>query len=633
MPEVAASAWLWLSAATEERTLLVDAIVYLAAAVIFVPIASRLRLGSVLGYLAAGCAIGPFGLRLVKDVENILHFSEIGVVLMLFLIGLELEPRRLWQMRRAVFGGGALQLAACGAALAAAGIGAGLPWRGALIAGLALALSSTAIAVQTMKERGLLGAPMGRAAFGILLFQDIAAIPLVGIVPLLSEQAHAEPHAAGPAWAPFAKVAGAIAGVVILGRFATRPALRAIAKTGLREASTAFALLLVIGIAKVMDMVGVSMGLGAFLAGVLLAGSEYRHALETDIEPFKGLLMGLFFIAVGMSIDFGLLAGQPLVLAALVLGFTALKAAALYFVAGRVGLTKGPNAQGLLFAALLSQGGEFAFVVFGVARAARLLPGDWDKKLTLVVALSMALTPVLVIAASWLERRRSAAPPREPDAIEDESAPVILAGFGRFGQIVGRVLFASGIKATVLDFDPDVIDMLRRFGFRIFYGDATRIDLLEAAGAARAKVLVNAIDDVGANLRLVDLVRHHFPNLQIVARARDVRHFYELRNRGVAVVERELFDSALVAGRRTLELLGVRAHEAHERAAKFRRHNLGMLEDLRTTGDPGDTNARVAKARAARDELERQFEKDREDLGQQIGGQWRAREDADSGDR
>ena len=612
-----------------ERTVLVDAIVYLTAAVICVPIASRLRLGSVLGYLIAGCVIGPFGLGLVRDVETILHFAELGVVLMLFLIGLELDPSRLWQMRRSVFGGGAAQLGACGAVLVAGGLASGLPWKGALIAGLAVALSSTAIAVQTMKERGLLASPMGKAAFAILLFQDIAAIPLVGIVPLLSEEASAP---TGSRWLGFAKVASAIIGVIVIGRFATRPALRLIAKTHLREVSTAFALLLVIGIAQIMERVHVSMGLGAFLAGVLLASSEYRHALETDIEPFKGLLMGLFFIAVGMSIDFGLLASQPLLLLGLVLGFTLLKAGALYLVARRLGVARGPAPQGLMFAALLSQGGEFAFVVFGVARAARLLPGEWDKRLTLMVALSMALTPILVVLADLVQRRRGAAEAREPDAIEGEDAPVIIAGFGRFGQIVGRMLFASGLRATVLDIDPDAIELLRRFGFRIFYGDATRLDLLESAGAAHAKVLVNAIDDVEANLKLVDLARRHFPQLKIVARARNVSHWFELRKRGVDILERELFDSALMAGRRTLEVLGVGPYEARERAAKFRRHNLSSLEELR--GEDGvelDLGQRTERARVARDQLERQFEKDREELDHQVGGHWQDRPSGESG--
>ncbi|MCC6644935.1 MAG: glutathione-regulated potassium-efflux system protein KefC [Polyangiaceae bacterium] len=602
-----------------EHSLLEDAIAYLGAAVVCVPLAARLRLGSVLGYLAAGAAIGPSGLGLVSNVESILHFSELGVVLMLFLIGLELEPSRLWQLRGPVFGGGAAQLIACGGALMVAGVAAGLPLKGALIAGLALALSSTAIAVQTMKERGLLAQPVGRASFAILLFQDIAAIPLVGVVPLLSDAAV---PSAEPRWVGAAKVAAAILGVVVLGRFATRPALRVIAKTGLREVSTAFALLLVIGIAALMSRVGVSMGLGAFLAGVLLASSEYRHALETDIEPFKGLLMGLFFIAVGMSIDFALVASHPALIAALVAGFTLLKAGALGLVARRLGLSGGPAPSGAMFAALLAQGGEFAFVVFGVAREARLLPGDWDKRLTLTVALSMALTPLLVIAAErW--QRRAAPPPREADAIEGDDAEVILAGFGRFGQIVGRLLFASGLRATVLDVDPDSIELLRRFGFKVFYGDATRLDLLESAGAGRAKVLVDAIDDVTASLALVDLAQHHFPHLTIVARARNVTHWLELRRRGVVIVERETFDSALTAGRRALEALGVGAHEAFERAAKFRRHNVAMLEELQRA--ELEQTERTARARAARDQLERQFEADRQELDRHPGAEWRGR--------
>jgi len=599
------------------RSLLLDAVVYLSAAVVTVPVAARLGLGSVLGYLAAGCIIGPFGLGLVQDVAAILHFAEFGVVLMLFLIGLELEPTRLWQMRRGVFGGGAMQMVACGALLVGAGFAVGLPWRGALIAGLALALSSTAIAVQTMKERGLLGAPLGKAAFGILLFQDIAAIPLVGVVPLLAVEATGP---GGSRWLGFAKVVGAIVGVVVVGRYATRPALRYIAKTHLRELSTAFALLLVVGIAQIMELVHVSMGLGAFLAGVLLASSEYRHALETDIEPFKGLLMGLFFIAVGMSIDFGLLRSQPLTVLGLVVGFTVLKGGGLYAASRALGLEAPPTPQGKLFAAVMAQGGEFAFVIFGVARLARILPGDWDKRLTLVVALSMALTPLLVLAAVALERRAGAKSSRPDDTIDDAEAPVILAGFGRFGQIVGRLLFASGMRATVLDHDPDSIEVLRRFDFRIFYGDATRLDLLEAAGAARAKVIVNAMDDTEAGLRLVDLVRHHFPHLKIVSRARNITHWFALKERGVEVVEREMFEGALMAGRHTLEVLGVGAHEAFERASKFRRHNLESLEAMRALG--GDLDKRRAAARAARDQLEQQFERDRADLDTSVGGHW-----------
>jgi glutathione-regulated potassium-efflux system ancillary protein KefC len=600
-----------------DQSPLVDALVYLGAAVLFVPIAARLRLGSVLGYLAAGCVIGPFGLGLVRDVESIGQLAELGVVLMLFLIGLELEPSRLWDMRKSVFGLGAAQMAFSGAVLAGGGMAVHLPWRAALIAGLAVALSSTAIALATMKERGLVGSPMGQAAFGILLFQDIAAIPLVGIVPFLST---AGQSAGSPAMGVL-KVVAAIVSVVALGRFATRPLLRAVAKTGLREVFTAFALLLVMGIAELMHLAGVSMALGAFLAGVLLASSEYRHALETDVEPFKGLLMGLFFIAVGMSIDFGLLAQKPGFLIALVLGFVALKTVSLVALARFAGL---PSGQRYLFGALLSQGGEFAFVVFGVARAARVLPGNWDKVLTLAVALSMALTPLLVIGADLLEKRAAKGTAHEADAIEADDAPVIIAGFGRFGQIVGRLLFASGLKATVLDYDPDQIAILRRYGFRIFYGDATRLDLLHAAGAEHVKVIVNAIDDVASNLRLVDIVREHFPRITIVARARNVAHYYELRNRGVELIDRELFEASLTAGRRTLEALGVHAYEARERADRFRRHNIALLEGIRA-GVTTEAD-RAARLLAGRAELERQFQLDREEIERLEGGDWQAEE-------
>jgi glutathione-regulated potassium-efflux system ancillary protein KefC len=552
----------------------------------------------------------------VQDVERILHFAEFGVVLMLFVIGLELEPARLWAMRGAVFGAGSLQMAVCGAGIALAARALGLPWAAAVVAGLALALSSTAIAVQTMTERGLLSSPLGRAAFGILLFQDIAAIPLLGVVPLLGERA---PGAASSPWMGAATVAAAIVGVIAIGRYATRPALRAIARTDLREVFTAFALFLVVGIARLMELAGVSMALGAFLAGVLLASSEYRHALETDIEPFKGLLLGLFFIAVGMSIDFGLLAAHPLRLLGLVVGFVALKTALLLAVSLGAGVPRGQHAT---IAALLSQGGEFAFVVFGVAGAVRVMPGDWGETLTLVVALSMVLTPLVLLGADAVVRRLGAAE-READQIDAEDAPVIIAGFGRFGQIVGRLLFASGLRATVLDHDPDNIELLRRLGFRVFYGDATRQDLLESAGAARARVLVNAIDDVGANTTLVEVARRHFPHLAIVARARNVAHWHDLKLLQVEVIERESFESAVLAGRRALEALGVRPYEARERADRFRRHNLAMLEALHPQW--ADEERRTAVARAARDELEQQFQRDVDALERGDGdGGWAA---------
>jgi glutathione-regulated potassium-efflux system ancillary protein KefC len=598
-------------------SMLADAVVYLGAAVVCVPLASRLKLGSVLGYLAAGCLIGPFGLALVGDPQSTMHFAEIGVVLMLFLIGLELDPNHLFKMRRAVFLGGGIQLAACAALLFGGLLAFGLPWQGALIAALALSLSSTAVSMQTMAERNLLGTTIGRSSFAVLLYQDIAAIPLVAIVPLLATAPGGASEGGGLMGA--LKIAGAIVAVVVIGRFVTQPLLRAIARLHLREIFTAFTLLLVLGIAELMAMAGVSMALGAFLAGVLLAGSEFRHSLETDIQPFKGLLMGLFFIAVGMSIDFGLLASDPLLVLGVLLGFQLLKGVALGGIAPALGVSR---VQRWLFAALLVQGGEFAFVVFGVARTAQLLPGHWDGMLTLAVALSMALTPLFLFLYDRLVARRASKGDRDDDVIEDEHAQVIIAGFGRFGQIVGRVLFASGFKATVLDHDPDQIEMLKRFGFRVYYGDATRTDLLEAAGAGRAKLLVDAIDDPELSIRLVESVREAFPDLPIVARARNVGHFRELRARGVQIVERETFESALTLGRRVLEILGVGRYEAKERADIFRRHNLAMLEDSFRIWD--DIEARTKLAIDARQQLEEQFERDRAELERETGHGWHA---------
>lgn len=597
--------------------MMVDALVFLAAAVVCVPIAIRLRLGSVLGYLCAGSLIGPHALGLVRNVQSILHFSELGVVLMLFVIGLELDPRRLWGMRRTVFGGGSLQLGSTAIVLGGTGVLLGLPWQAALIAGLALALSSTAIAVQTMTERNLVGTPLGQASFGVLLFQDLAAIPIMSLVPVLASTPAAR--------APSLDLAGALKGaaaivlVVGIGRYLTRPVLRAAARTDLREVFTAVALLLVLGTAQLMTLAGLSMGLGAFLAGVLLASSEFRHALESDLEPFKGLLLGLFFIAVGMSIDFELLAARPLLVLGLVLGFQALKAGMLAAIAPSLGAAPG---QRWLLAALLAQGGEFAFVVFGVARQARALPGQWEALLTLAVALSMALTPLLIALSDRLDLARATKSQPAADVIQSDGTQVIIAGFGRFGQIVGRLLFASGIRATVLDHDPDQIQMLRRFGFRVFYGDATRVDLLEAAGARRARLLVNAIDDIDESLELVDRVREHFPDLRIVSRARNVTHYFRLRERGVDVIERETFEAAMALGRRTLVALGVGPYEARERADRFRRHNMRSLEAL--LPHLGDEARRVSMVAAAREELERQFERDAAALDPLGGAGWQA---------
>ena len=591
---------------------MVEALVYLAAAVICVPIAARLGLGSVIGYLLAGAAIGPWGLKLVGDVEETLRLAEFGVVLLLFVIGLELEPKRLIAMRRQVFGGGILQFTICGLGLAAGLMAFGLSWQAAWVAGSALALSSTAIAVQTMTERNEIATPMGRTAFAILLFQDVAAIPLLAVVPLLAPMAEA---ADATGWSRFGIAFAAVAGVIVIGRYLTRPVLRLIARVDVREVFTAFTLLLVIGIAELMTLAGLSMALGAFLAGVLLAGSEYRHALEADIEPFKGLLLGLFFIAVGMSIDFGLLATRPMTVLLLLTGFLAMKLLALWIVARVMGV---PDRQRLLFAILLSQGGEFGFVVFTSARVAGVLTREWEALLTVAVALSMAATPLLLLAFDRMCARQARAE-READAI-DIDAPVIIAGFGRFGQIVGRMLFANGIRAVVLDHDPEQIEVLRRFGFRIYYGDATRLDLLQAAGAARARLLVNAIDDVEASLRLVDRVREHFPGLKIVARARNVTHYRELRERGVEVAERETFESALKVGRSALESLGVDRYRARELAEKFRRNNIATLEA--SLPHFHDEAQLLTLVQAGREELELQFARDRERFEAEHGAGW-----------
>lgn len=558
---------------------MIQVLIYLGAAALIVPVAVRLGLGSVLGYLIAGCIIGPWGLRLVTDAGTILHFAEIGVVLMLFVIGLELDPRRLWTLRASVFGGGFLQMAACGLLLGLFCMLMGLRWQVAVLIGLTLALSSTAIAMQAMNERNLTLSVMGRGAFAVLLFQDIAAIPLVAMIPLLATSGATTTLAAFSISA--LKVVGALALVVVLGRYVTRPVLRFVARSGLREVFSAVALFLVFGFGLLLEEAGLSMAMGAFLAGVLLASSEYRHALESDIEPFKGLLLGLFFIGVGMSIDFGTLMDSPLRIIALLVGFLVIKSVMLWLVAKPL---KVPRRQRRWFAVLLGQGSEFAFVIFGTARMAEVLDDGWAKSLTLAVALSMAATPLLLVLLNRLEKSGKEQA-READEIDEEQPRVIIAGFGRFGQIAGRLLLTSGVKMVVLDHDPDHIETLRKFGTKVFYGDATRVDLLESAGAAKAEVLINAIDDPDANLQLSEMVQEHFPNLRVIARARDLDHFIRLRQAGVEQPERETFESSLKVGRRALEALGVGSYEARERADHFRRFNTQMVEEMVIAAD------------------------------------------------
>ena len=575
---------------------LVNSFIYLSAAVIAVPVSKALGLGAIIGYLAAGISIGPFGLGLVTNVEDILHFAEFGVVLMLFLVGLELEPQRLWSLRRPIFGWGSAQVLGCTLALAAIAVAAGIPWRMALVAGLGLALSSTAIALQVMGERNLMPTSSGQAAFSILLFQDVAAIPILALLPLL-----AIAPAAGEASAPVnqalqaATSIGVILSIILGGRLVLRPVFRWIARSRTPEIFTAASLLLVVGIAGLMQIVGLSMALGAFLAGVLLAESEYRRELETDIEPFKGLLLGLFFIAVGMSIDFAVLAAAPGTMAAVVLGFLLVKGLVIYALASQMPL---PYQDRPVFTLLLAQGGEFAFVVFQAAAGSQVLAPQTASLLIGAVAVSMLLSPLVLVAVDkWLLPRYANCNTTTLEEIsEPQDASVIIAGFGRYGQIVARVLLAQGIPCTVLDHDAEMIEAARSFGYRVFYGDASRLDLLRTAGAGQAKILVIAVDDVEQSLEIVDL-------------ARALTHWNKLRDRGVMRVQRELFESSLRSARSVLELLGQTEAEARQTAGRFRTHNLALFEQLHPHYK--DQAKLIAVVKQGRRQLEEQMAQER----------------------
>ncbi|MGJ7582541.1 glutathione-regulated potassium-efflux system protein KefC [Variovorax sp. RHLX14] len=602
---------------------LINSLIYLGAAVLVVPLSRALGLGSIIGYLAAGIAIGPWGLGLVSSPQDVLHFAEFGVVLMLFLVGLELEPERLWSLRRPIFGWGSAQVLGCAAVLFGVGYLAGAEWRVALVAALGLALSSTAIALQVFGERNLLPTVSGQAGFSILLFQDVAAIPILALLPLLAGVG-ADTHEAvtGAARAlQAAKIIGVIAAIVLGGRLLLRPVLRWIARSNTPEIFTAAALLLVVAIAALMQFVGLSMALGAFLAGVLLAESEYRRELETDIEPFKGLLLGLFFIAIGMSIDFGVLMANPGLMALVVVGFLVLKCAVIY---GLSVLMKVPYQQRPVFTLLLAQGGEFAFVVFQAAGPDVLAPAI-ASFLIAAVALSMLVSPLLLVMIDkFVLPRYSLGGGAAMDEISEQQTPkVLICGFGRYGQIVGRVIGSQGIKVTVLDHDPDTVEGLREFGFRVFYGDATRLDLLRTAGAGSALAIVVAVDDVEQSLEIVDLVREHFPQARIVARARNVGHLYQLQDRKVEFIERELFESSLRSARSVLEVLGWPAHEARESAMSFRRRNQKLTAE--TYPHYKDRAKLIAVAKEGRQQFAEQMAKEREERQRRAGTDWDAR--------
>ncbi|WP_397608153.1 monovalent cation:proton antiporter-2 (CPA2) family protein [Silanimonas sp.] len=572
-----------------------DALIYLAAAVIAVPLFKRLGLGAVLGYLIAGVLIGPSVLRLIDDPETVLKFSELGVVLLLFLVGLELNPRKLWQLRVPIFGMGSLQVFGTIGLVGGALWALGTPWPVALIVGIAASLSSTSLGLALMGERGLLPTAGGRSALSVLLFQDILVIPILLLVAWLAPSGAA--HGDGGGHGPFSPLAaaGLVVGMVVLARFAMRPLLRFIANTGLREVFVAFALLLVIGAALAAEGVGASAALGTFLAGVLLAESEYRHELNIVIEPFKGLLLGLFFIAVGMGVQLSLFVEQPL----LVIGGTvALVAAKLVvlFAAARAFRLCGQD--GVVFSVVLSQVGEFAFVVLAAARANGSLPADVAATMNAIVAASILSTPLLFLVVSrFVMPRMNRAEAREADAI-DERNEVIVAGVGRFGQVVSRLLLGRGYGVTLIDHDPEQVELMRRFGFRTYYGDAARRDVLEAAGIEEAKLLVLAFDDPERVHETAALVRERFPHVKLIARARGRTEAFELAELGVAF-ERETFRAAAAVGERALVALGEHPHDAHRAQQAFVRHDLQMLHEAAKVRDDDQTLISLAeRARA-----------------------------------
>lgn len=582
---------------------LLVAAVFLAAAVVAVPLSKRLGLGSVLGYLGAGVIIGPSALGLVHEVHETLHFAELGVVFLLFLIGLELQPSRLWALRGAVFGLGGAQVGLSAVVLGGVAFALGVPWQGALVVGVALAMSSTAFGTQILTEKNELKAPHGRSAFAILLFQDLAAIPVLALTPMLGPEARHE-DARDP-WLQGLLVAGVLVGLVLVGRFALRPALRFVAQAKSHELSVASALLVVIGTAIVMDQVGLSMALGAFVAGVLLADSEYRHELEANLDPFKGLLLGLFFIAVGMSANLEVLVSHPLLVAALAVGLVAVKLAVLY----GLGRWRGHDQRGALgLGVAISQGGEFAFVIFAVATEAHVLAGETVELLVVVVTLSMMLTPLAFALRDRAMAAMERGDGRPFDEIDDDAQKVIIAGFGRWGQMVGRVLRMKGIAFTALDASPEHVDFIRRFGNRIHYGDASRLELLRAAKAEEARVFVLGIDDFEASMRTLHTVREHFPHLRIVARARNRQHAYALLGAGVDTVIRETLAGSLDAARLTLEALGVEADEAESVVRRFAEYDERQLRD--TVEHRDDEKKLIESAKRYAAELERILEED-----------------------
>ncbi|MBX2889822.1 MAG: monovalent cation:proton antiporter-2 (CPA2) family protein [Saprospiraceae bacterium] len=601
------------------------AFVYLAAAVVMVPLAKRFGLGSVLGYLLAGLIIGPEVLGLVgEERQEIMHFAEFGVVMMLFVIGLELEPSVLWRLRINILGMGGVQVVATTLVFFTIGLAFGLPWKAAIAVGLLLSLSSTAIILQTLQEKGLIRTPAGQSSFAVLLFQDIAVIPILALFPLLADASFVQPVADD---APFEQQGwmntllgiGAIAAIIVGGKYLVRPIFHAVAKTKLRELFTATALLLVIAIELVTSSVGLSPALGAFLGGVVLANSEYRHELESDIEPFKGLLLGTFFISIGASINLGFVAEQPIFILSAVLGVMLIKGMILFAIgrAFRMGID-----QNSTFAFALCQMGEFAFVLLTFASRYGIFPEELSGLLLVITALSMALTPLFfLVNEKMVQPRITAALAKDiaPDVIEEKN-PVIIAGFGRFGSVVGRLLKAKDVGTTVLDNDADRVELLRKLGLKVYYGDASRLDLLQAAGAKEAKLLIIALDDPEQTLRLVEEAQKHFPHLALLVRATDRPDAYDLLSMGVKHVYRETLDTSLRMGADAMQMLGFRAYNARNIAQKFYEHDEKALRDLADTW--ADRNLYISAARERIAELEQLLRADGFDNDLNFDKEW-----------
>ena len=580
---------------------LLQASLYFAAAVVAVMISHKLRLGSVAGYLLAGIAIGPWGFQLVDTVDHIVAFAELGVVMLLFVIGLELEPRRLWDMRAKLVGLGLSQVLGSIAVITLVGWALGFDLRTAFIAGMALSLSSTALALAPLTERGALATQGGQGTFAVLLLQDIAVIPMLAILPLLATSASGSAFS----WDKLGLAAAVIVLTLGGGRILARPVFRHIARTRLREIFTAFALLLVLVTALAFEHAGMSMALGAFLGGVLLAESEYRHEIEAAVEPFKGLLLGLFFIAVGMSADFEVLITDPWLVFGLIAGLFLIKGIVLYVIARWARI---PRAERPLFMLLLAQGGEFAFVLLGLAVQLGGMEGERAQAITLAVAISMLLTPFLLALHDHLAGAFAApAEERAPDV--PQASKVIVAGLGRVGQVVARMLHAAGHVPTVLDDDPDHVEESRKFGFRVFYGDATRLDLLHAAGADSADFIIIALDDPAAIARLAQIVKTNFPKLRIISRARDMRHMFQLRDLGVETIERETWYSALKLGELAVAHASNDAERARRTAETFAEHDVEVVAKLYAVhrDRPG---AHVTVSNELRDQLARTLSED-----------------------